>query len=99
MREVGLFHSESVSKHGCFSELGVYTVTYGQVSWFIPRIELKEMENKLPMETTAEEGGQSGQRKSKLKDQSDKEEGVRGRSMVSGYNLSLFTTYEPSHTA
>ncbi|XP_060160326.1 coiled-coil domain-containing protein 81 [Globicephala melas] len=42
-----------------------------------PRIELKEMENKLPMETTAEEGGQNGQRKSKLKDQSDKEEGVR----------------------
>ncbi|KAJ8798379.1 hypothetical protein J1605_001504 [Eschrichtius robustus] len=42
-----------------------------------PRIELKEMENKLPMETTVEEGGQNGQRKSKLKDQSDKEEGVR----------------------
>uniref|UniRef100_A0A8C9CLB4 Coiled-coil domain containing 81 n=1 Tax=Phocoena sinus TaxID=42100 RepID=A0A8C9CLB4_PHOSS len=42
-----------------------------------PRIELKEMENKLPMETTAEEGGQNGQRKSKLKDQSNKEEGVR----------------------
>uniref|UniRef100_A0A8C9CNR9 Coiled-coil domain containing 81 n=1 Tax=Phocoena sinus TaxID=42100 RepID=A0A8C9CNR9_PHOSS len=35
------------------------------------------MENKLPMETTAEEGGQNGQRKSKLKDQSNKEEGVR----------------------
>uniref|UniRef100_A0A8C0C8H7 Coiled-coil domain containing 81 n=1 Tax=Balaenoptera musculus TaxID=9771 RepID=A0A8C0C8H7_BALMU len=35
------------------------------------------MENKLPMETTVEEGGQNGQRKSKLKDQSDKEEGVR----------------------
>ncbi|XP_058924488.2 coiled-coil domain-containing protein 81 isoform X1 [Kogia breviceps] len=42
-----------------------------------PRIELKEMRNKLPMETTVEEGGQNGQRKSKLKDQSDKEEGVR----------------------
>uniref|UniRef100_A0A8C6BWN5 Coiled-coil domain containing 81 n=1 Tax=Monodon monoceros TaxID=40151 RepID=A0A8C6BWN5_MONMO len=35
------------------------------------------MENKLPMDTTAEEGGQNGQRKSKLKDQSNKEEGVR----------------------
>ncbi|XP_007168551.2 coiled-coil domain-containing protein 81 [Balaenoptera acutorostrata] len=42
-----------------------------------PRTELKETENKLPMETTVEEGGQNGQRKSKLKDQSDKEEGVR----------------------
>ncbi|OWK17609.1 hypothetical protein Celaphus_00013602, partial [Cervus elaphus hippelaphus] len=41
-----------------------------------PRIEIKEVENKPPMETIAEENGQNGQRKDKLKDQSDKEEGV-----------------------
>ncbi|XP_061262011.1 coiled-coil domain-containing protein 81 [Bos javanicus] len=41
-----------------------------------PRIELKEMENKPPMETIAEEDGQNEQKKDKLKDQSDKEEGV-----------------------
>ncbi|XP_061014512.1 coiled-coil domain-containing protein 81 isoform X2 [Dama dama] len=41
-----------------------------------PRIEIKEVENKPPMETIAEEDGQNGQRKDKLKDQSDKEEGV-----------------------
>ena len=50
------------------------------------RIELKEMENKPPMETIAEEDGQNGQRKDKLKDQSDKED-VPGRSLISGYNL------------
>uniref|UniRef100_A0AC11E0P3 Coiled-coil domain containing 81 n=1 Tax=Ovis aries TaxID=9940 RepID=A0AC11E0P3_SHEEP len=38
-----------------------------------PRIDLKEMENKPPMETITEEDGQNGQRKDKLKDQSDKE--------------------------
>ncbi|XP_030685561.1 coiled-coil domain-containing protein 81 isoform X1 [Nomascus leucogenys] len=42
-----------------------------------PRIELKEMENKLPMETLAEECGENRERKCKLKDQSDKEEGTR----------------------
>ncbi|DAA14078.1 TPA: coiled-coil domain containing 81-like [Bos taurus] len=42
-----------------------------------PRIELKEMENKPPMETIAEEDGQNEQKKDKLKDQSDKEVGVR----------------------
>ncbi|XP_016015855.2 coiled-coil domain-containing protein 81 isoform X2 [Rousettus aegyptiacus] len=42
-----------------------------------PRIELKEMENKLPMGTIVEECGKNGQRKCKLKDQTDKEEGVR----------------------
>ncbi|XP_019499045.1 PREDICTED: coiled-coil domain-containing protein 81 isoform X1 [Hipposideros armiger] len=42
-----------------------------------PRIELKEMENKSPMETIVEEGRKNRQRKSKLKDQTDKEEGVR----------------------
>ena len=68
-------------------------------SWFIPRIELKEMENKPPMETIAEEDGQNGQRKDKLRDQSDKEEGVPGRSLISGYNLWLFTTREPHHAA
>uniref|UniRef100_A0A8C0AKG5 Coiled-coil domain containing 81 n=1 Tax=Bos mutus grunniens TaxID=30521 RepID=A0A8C0AKG5_BOSMU len=41
-----------------------------------PRIELKEMENKPPMETIAEEDGQNEQKKDKLKDQSDKEVGV-----------------------
>lgn len=50
------------------------------------RIELKEMENKPPMETIAEEDGQNRQRKDKLKDQSDKD-GVPGRSLISGYNL------------
>ncbi|XP_047374331.1 coiled-coil domain-containing protein 81 [Sciurus carolinensis] len=39
-----------------------------------PRIELKETENKPPMETIAEEGRENRQRKSKLKDQSDKED-------------------------
>ena len=52
-----------------------------------PRIELQEMENKPPMETIAEEDGQNGQRKDKLRDQSDKEEGVPGRSLISGYDL------------
>ncbi|XP_011793882.1 PREDICTED: coiled-coil domain-containing protein 81 isoform X1 [Colobus angolensis palliatus] len=42
-----------------------------------PRIELKEMENKLPMETLVEECGENRERKCKLKDQSDKEEGIR----------------------
>ncbi|KAF5927081.1 hypothetical protein HPG69_018348 [Diceros bicornis minor] len=42
-----------------------------------PRIELREMENKPPMETIVEEGRKNRQRKYKLKDQSDKEEGVR----------------------
>lgn len=44
------------------------------------------------MEPIVEESQKNRQRKSKLKDQSDKEEGVRGRPMVSEYNLSLFTT-------
>lgn len=86
---------------GCFSELRVHTVTYsgpdGQTSWLIPRIRLKEMENKSPMETVVEECGKNGQRKCKLKDQTDKEEGVRGEPVVSRYNLSLFIVYEPSH--
>ncbi|XP_029424739.1 coiled-coil domain-containing protein 81 isoform X2 [Nannospalax galili] len=38
-----------------------------------PRIEHKEMENKPPLDTIVEEGGENKQRKSKLKDQSDKE--------------------------
>ncbi|XP_058302745.1 coiled-coil domain-containing protein 81 isoform X2 [Hylobates moloch] len=42
-----------------------------------PRIELKEMENKLPVETLVEECGENRERKCKLKDQSDKEEGTR----------------------
>ncbi|VCW70534.1 unnamed protein product [Gulo gulo] len=42
-----------------------------------PRIELKEMENKPPMETIVEEGRKNRQRKCKLKDQPDKEEGIR----------------------
>ncbi|XP_062951947.1 coiled-coil domain-containing protein 81 isoform X2 [Cynocephalus volans] len=42
-----------------------------------PRIDFKEMENKPPMETIAEEGRENRQKKSKLKDQSDKEEGIR----------------------
>ncbi|XP_008018628.2 coiled-coil domain-containing protein 81 isoform X2 [Chlorocebus sabaeus] len=42
-----------------------------------PRIELKETENKLPMETLVEECGENRERKYKLKDQSDKEEGIR----------------------
>ncbi|XP_036898800.1 coiled-coil domain-containing protein 81 isoform X1 [Sturnira hondurensis] len=41
-----------------------------------PRIELKEMENKLPMKTIVEEGGKNKPRKCKLKDGTDKE-GVR----------------------
>ncbi|PNI57137.1 CCDC81 isoform 3 [Pan troglodytes] len=45
-----------------------------------PRIELKEMENKLPMETLVEECGDNRERKCKLKDQSDKEEGTRDTS-------------------
>lgn len=57
------------------------------------------MENKLPMGTIIEECGKNGQRKCKLKDQTDKEEGVRGKPVVSGYNLSLFIVYEPSHIA
>lgn len=73
----------------------VYTATYsgpnGQTSWLVPRIELKEMESKPPMETIVEEGRKNRQRKSKLKDPTDQEEGVRGRPMVSWYNLSLFT--------
>ncbi|XP_006197570.2 coiled-coil domain-containing protein 81 [Vicugna pacos] len=42
-----------------------------------PRIALKQMENKPPMETIVEEGGRNRQRKSKLRDQADKEEGAR----------------------
>ncbi|XP_032708755.1 coiled-coil domain-containing protein 81 [Lontra canadensis] len=42
-----------------------------------PRIELKEMENKPPMETIVEEGRKNRQGKCKLKDQPDKEEGIR----------------------
>ncbi|XP_032215087.1 coiled-coil domain-containing protein 81 isoform X1 [Mustela erminea] len=42
-----------------------------------PRIELKEVENKPPMETIVEEGRKNRQRKCKLKDQPDKEEGIR----------------------
>ncbi|XP_008588246.1 PREDICTED: coiled-coil domain-containing protein 81-like, partial [Galeopterus variegatus] len=42
-----------------------------------PRIDFKEMENKPPMETIAEEGRENRQKKSKLKDQIDKEEGIR----------------------
>uniref|UniRef100_A0A2I3LYL2 Coiled-coil domain containing 81 n=1 Tax=Papio anubis TaxID=9555 RepID=A0A2I3LYL2_PAPAN len=42
-----------------------------------PRIELKQTENKLPMETLVEECGENRERKCKLKDQSDKEEGIR----------------------
>ncbi|XP_058519688.1 coiled-coil domain-containing protein 81 [Ochotona princeps] len=38
-----------------------------------PRIEFKETENKPPMETIAEEGGDTRQSKPKWKDQSDKE--------------------------
>nr|XP_054949809.1 coiled-coil domain-containing protein 81 isoform X2 [Pan paniscus] len=45
-----------------------------------PRIELKEMENKLPMETLVEECGDNRERKYKLKDHSDKEEGTRDTS-------------------
>uniref|UniRef100_A0A2K6U0Q0 Coiled-coil domain containing 81 n=1 Tax=Saimiri boliviensis boliviensis TaxID=39432 RepID=A0A2K6U0Q0_SAIBB len=41
-----------------------------------PKIELKEMENKLPMETLVEECGANRERKCNLKDQSDKE-GIR----------------------
>ncbi|XP_024428567.2 coiled-coil domain-containing protein 81 isoform X1 [Desmodus rotundus] len=41
-----------------------------------PRIELKETENKLPMETIVEEGGKNKPRTCKLKDGTDKE-GVR----------------------
>uniref|UniRef100_A0A8C3YDC2 Coiled-coil domain containing 81 n=1 Tax=Catagonus wagneri TaxID=51154 RepID=A0A8C3YDC2_9CETA len=41
-----------------------------------PRIELKEMESKPLMETIVEEDGKSKQKKSNLKDQPDKEEGV-----------------------
>lgn len=54
------------------------------------------MENKLPMETLVEECGDNRERKCKLKDQSDKEEGTRGRPMISGYNLSLFTAMSPA---
>ncbi|KAB1272334.1 Coiled-coil domain-containing protein 81 [Camelus dromedarius] len=61
------------------TELRVHTVTYGQISSLIPRIELKQMENKPPMETIVEEGGRNRQRKSKLRGQTDKEEGARGR--------------------
>uniref|UniRef100_A0A8C7AAM3 Coiled-coil domain containing 81 n=2 Tax=Neovison vison TaxID=452646 RepID=A0A8C7AAM3_NEOVI len=42
-----------------------------------PRIELKEVENKPPMETIVEEGRKNRQRKCKLKDRPDKEEGIR----------------------
>ncbi|XP_011717647.2 coiled-coil domain-containing protein 81 [Macaca nemestrina] len=42
-----------------------------------PRIELKQTENKLPMETLVEECGENRERKCKLKDQSDKEESIR----------------------
>lgn len=76
----------------------LYTFAYGHILAH-SRIELKEMENKPPMETIAEEDGQNEQKKDKLKDQSDKEEGVPGRSLISGYNLFLFTTCEPHHIA
>ncbi|KAM5245952.1 coiled-coil domain-containing protein 81 [Ctenodactylus gundi] len=46
-----------------------------------PRIEPKEMENKLPMETIAEEDGGNEQKEGKLKDPSDKEEGARETSL------------------
>ncbi|CAD7673100.1 unnamed protein product [Nyctereutes procyonoides] len=42
-----------------------------------PRIDLKEVENKPHMETIVEEGRKDRQRKYKLKDQPDKEEGIR----------------------
>ncbi|XP_045413133.1 coiled-coil domain-containing protein 81 [Lemur catta] len=42
-----------------------------------PRIELKEMENKPPMETIVEEDGKNRPRKFKLKDKPDKAGGVR----------------------
>uniref|UniRef100_A0A2R8M9B6 Coiled-coil domain containing 81 n=1 Tax=Callithrix jacchus TaxID=9483 RepID=A0A2R8M9B6_CALJA len=42
-----------------------------------PKIELKEMENKLLMETLVEECGANRERKCNLKDQSDKAEGIR----------------------
>nr|XP_025871013.1 coiled-coil domain-containing protein 81 [Vulpes vulpes] len=42
-----------------------------------PRIDLKELENKPHMETIVEEGRKNRQRKYKLKDQPDKEEGIR----------------------
>ncbi|KAL2806909.1 coiled-coil domain-containing protein 81 isoform 2, partial [Daubentonia madagascariensis] len=42
-----------------------------------PRIELKETENKPPMETIVEEDGENRPRKFKLKDKSDRGEGVR----------------------
>ncbi|XP_025871013.2 coiled-coil domain-containing protein 81 [Vulpes vulpes] len=42
-----------------------------------PRIDLKEVENKPHMETIVEEGRKNRQRKYKLKDQPDKEEGIR----------------------
>lgn len=71
---------------GCFLELRVHTVTYsgpdGQTSWLIPRIELKEMENKPPMETIMEEGEKHKPRKCKLNDQTDKVEVARGMSLV-----------------
>nr|XP_012594173.1 coiled-coil domain-containing protein 81 [Microcebus murinus] len=42
-----------------------------------PRIELKDTENKPPMETIVEEDGENRPRKFKLKDKSDKAGGVR----------------------
>lgn len=42
------------------------------------------MESKPPMETIVEEGRKNRQRKYKLKDQPDKEEGIRGRPMILG---------------
>ncbi|KAM9220952.1 coiled-coil domain-containing protein 81 isoform 2-T2 [Dugong dugon] len=42
-----------------------------------PRIDLKERENKTSMQTIVEGNGENRERKFKVKDQSDKEEGIR----------------------
>ncbi|XP_016062218.1 PREDICTED: coiled-coil domain-containing protein 81 [Miniopterus natalensis] len=42
-----------------------------------PRLELKEMENKPPMETIVEDGGKNKPRNCKLKDRADQGEGAR----------------------
>lgn len=83
LREVGLFQNQQASWVAC--QNWEFTVTClgpdGQISWFIPRIEFKEMENKPPMQTIVEEGGKNKLRKCKLKDGTDTE-GVRGTPMV-----------------
>lgn len=73
-----------------------------------PRIEHKETENKPPVEVFGEEGGENRPRKSKLKDQSDKEEGAweissakkhRDRQSISpakGTSVSLLDKFERS---